>query len=181
MRIIAGTHRGRKLHTLPGGNTRPMMDRMKEAIFQIIGPYFDGELVLDLFGGSGALSFEALSRGAKYAYICDVEKDAVHIIQKNGEMLNEKANLQIVHTSYEKMLQLVANQKFDIVFLDPPYHMPINNEIITHLLKNNMLLENAYIICHFRKGKMKDVLELKVVKSKIYGDSEWCIYQFTKE
>ncbi|HNZ50976.1 MAG TPA: RsmD family RNA methyltransferase, partial [Bacilli bacterium] len=67
MRIIAGKFKGRKLNTLEGLNTRPMLDRMKESVFNILGPYFDGQKVLDLFGGSGALSLEALSRGCLHA------------------------------------------------------------------------------------------------------------------
>ena len=67
MRIITGKHKSRVLKTLDGLNTRPMMDKMKESVFQTIGPYFDGGEVLDLFGGSGALTLESLSRGATHA------------------------------------------------------------------------------------------------------------------
>ena len=71
MRIIAGKNKSRKLLTLDGLDTRPMTDRMKESLFNTIGPYFDGDIVLDLFGGSGALSLEALSRGCKFSYIVE--------------------------------------------------------------------------------------------------------------
>ncbi|MDD3382682.1 MAG: RsmD family RNA methyltransferase, partial [Bacilli bacterium] len=83
MRIIAGKHKRLVLNTLEGTTTRPMMDRMKESIFNTIGPFFDGEVVLDLFAGSGALGLEALSRGASLAYFVEVDKDALEIVKKN--------------------------------------------------------------------------------------------------
>ncbi len=81
MRIIAGKHRSRILKTLEGNNTRPMMDRMKESVFNTIGPYFDGGISLDLFGGSGALSLEGLSRGIEKAYITEISRDALKVIK----------------------------------------------------------------------------------------------------
>ena len=81
MRIIAGKHKSRKLNTLEGLNTRPMTDRMKESVFNTIGPYFDDDVVLDLFGGSGALSLESISRGASKAYIVEKNFEAANNIK----------------------------------------------------------------------------------------------------
>ena len=92
MRIITGKHKSRVLKTLDGLNTRPMMDKMKESVFQTIGPYFDGGEVLDLFGGSGALTLESLSRGATHAYINELNRDALVVIKYNIQLLLQEEN-----------------------------------------------------------------------------------------
>mgnify|MGYP001119717371 len=84
MRIIAGKYRSRKLITLEGLATRPTLDQTKEAIFSSLGGYINDFVILDVFGGSGALSLESISRGAKEAYIIDSNPDAVKIIKKNA-------------------------------------------------------------------------------------------------
>ena len=85
MRIIGGTMRGTKLFTLEGLNTRPTLDRVKESLFNILNFDLKDSTVLDLFSGSGALSLESVSRGAKIAYACDKSKEAIKIIEKNVE------------------------------------------------------------------------------------------------
>ena len=85
MRIIAGKNKGTKLFTLDGINTRPTLDRVKEPLFSIINFDLPDSMVLDLFSGSGALGLEAISRGAKYAYLCDNSRDAIKIIKQNIE------------------------------------------------------------------------------------------------
>ena len=92
MRIIAGKYRGSKLNTLDGLKTRPTLDATKEAIFSSLGGYIPGFVVLDIFGGSGALSLESISRGASFSYIVEKSYDAVKIIKKNVESLKECNN-----------------------------------------------------------------------------------------
>ena len=121
MRIIAGKYRSRKLNTLPGLKTRPTLDKTKEAIFSSMGNYLPDYVVLDVFGGSGALSLEALSRGAKKAYIMDSNIEAINIIKSNKEALKVKDELVIYHNSYVNVLPtFIGKVKFDVVFLDPP-------------------------------------------------------------
>ncbi|MFA6889718.1 MAG: RsmD family RNA methyltransferase, partial [Bacilli bacterium] len=127
MRIIAGKHRSRILKSLDGMNTRPMMDSMKESVFNTIGPYLDEEVILDLFGGSGALSLEAISRGAKEAYVFDINKDAIRIITENTIALHEEDNMKIFQMPYQDALKRFSSSQFDLIFLDPPYRMNINN------------------------------------------------------
>lgn len=177
MRIIAGKHRGRVLKTLTGEQTRPMMDRMKESVFQIIGPYFNGGTVLDLFGGSGALSLEAISRGAEEVYISEHFKDALTIIEKNVALLKEESKVHIYPISYEKMLQEVRTKKFDLIFLDPPYRLDIINEIIEFLIKENMIKKNGLIICHYSKGKATFTNHLPIIRNQFYGQSEVTIFK----
>ena len=85
MRIIAGKYASRKLETLKGQNTRPTLDKVKEAVFSSLGGFFDGGMVLDLYGGSGAIAFEALSRGMDHACIVDKSRAAIEIIRKNAK------------------------------------------------------------------------------------------------
>ena len=105
MKIIAGKYRSRVLSTLEGLNTRPMMSRMKESVFNTIGPFFDGDVVLDLFGGSGALSLEAISRGASFSFIVEKSYDAIKIIKKNVESLKETNNVKILNMDYKVALK----------------------------------------------------------------------------
>ena len=101
MRIIAGINRGRKLQTLEGLSTRPTLDGTKEAIFSSLGGMLPGFVVLDVFGGSGALSLESISRGAKKAYILDNNLDAIEIIKKNAQTLNSMKELTILYGDYK--------------------------------------------------------------------------------
>ena len=115
MRIIAGTNRGRKLKTLPGLRTRPMLARMKESVFNIIGPFFSGGKVLDLFGGSGALSFEALSRGAEESYIVEINPAALKIIDINARNLNEKDRIVLLRCDYQAALRKLKTMVCDLI------------------------------------------------------------------
>ena len=181
MRIIAGKYKSRVLNTLEGMNTRPMMSRMKESIFNTIGPYFDGDVVLDLFGGSGQLSLEAISRGASKAYIVEKDYKAYKVIQSNVVMLKEEKNVLLYQMDYKMALEMFKrdNQKFDIIFLDPPYRMNIMSEIVEFIKENDMLKEDGVIICQYVRGnytpKEDDYLVLR--KNYTYASSEVCIYK----
>lgn len=177
MRIIAGTHRSRKLITLEGMNTRPMMDKMKESVFNTIGPYFDDIVVLDLFGGSGALSLEAISRGASKSYIVDASLDAIKIITENVKTLKEESKVNIYRLDYMDALKKFKDLKFDLIFLDPPFKMNIISEIIDFLLDNNMINQNAYIICQYIKGNVEKIDRLNLKKNFSTGSNEVSIYE----
>ena len=116
MRIISGKARGTKLYTLEGENTRPTLDRVKESIFNIIQSEIEGSKVLDLFAGSGNLGIEALSEGAKYAYLVDKNIKCIKTIKKNVNNIGIE-NVKIIHNDYRKVLKDI-NKKFDLIFLD---------------------------------------------------------------
>ena len=105
MRIISGKARGTKLETLPGENTRPTLDRVKESLFNIIQNRIFDSNVLDLFSGSGALALESLSRGAKRAYLCDCSRDAINVIKQNVKKTHFEENLEILFLDYMKCLE----------------------------------------------------------------------------
>ena len=124
MRIISGSMRGTKLNTLEGLNTRPTLDRVKEALFSKLDfEVNENPVVLDLFSGSGALGLESISRGAKYAVLCDNSRDAIRIINSNVEKTRTQDKTLILNMDYEKALNKCKQDglKFDLVLLDPPY------------------------------------------------------------
>ena len=120
MRVISGKARGVTLKTPAGMATRPTADRVKEAIFSIIQFDLPGASVLDLFGGTGQLGIEALSRGAKSAVFIDERDDACKLIKENLKRTKLESQGQVIRSDYSAYLKS-ASQKFDIIFLDPPY------------------------------------------------------------
>ena len=124
MRIIAGRFKAKKLVSPKTEKTRPTLDRVKEALFSIINNYInDDTYVLDLFGGTGNLALEAISRGAKFAWINDKESLSISTIISNVKLTNSIECVKITKKDYTKCLNQIAaeNMLFDIIFLDPPY------------------------------------------------------------
>ncbi len=149
MRIIAGKYRSRKLVTLEGLATRPTLDQTKEAIFSSLGGYIHDYVVLDIFGGSGALSLESISRGAKSATIIDLNPEAIKIIKQNAANLGVKDELKVYQGSYVTILEGLKHKKFDIVFIDPPFRMKVIDEITEFLIENDMIEEGGYIVSEY--------------------------------
>ena len=120
MRVITGTARGRRLETLPGANTRPTGEKVKESLFSAIQFDIEGRRVLDLFAGSGQLGIEALSRGASGCVFVDKNTDAVQIIRRNLQHTNLAEKAQVLGSDALAYLTRPGD-RFDLVFLDPPY------------------------------------------------------------
>jgi 16S rRNA (guanine(966)-N(2))-methyltransferase RsmD len=180
MRIIAGKYRNRKLMTLDGLATRPTIERTKQAIFNSLGQFFhNGEITLDIFGGSGALSLESLSRGAKKAYIIDSSPDAIAIIKKNAEMLRVTGDLEIIKGDYKEILpNMVGKMKFDVIFLDPPFRMKVIDELITYIINNKLIQIGGMIVAEYPKIDIirKNYEELTLKKCSTYASSEVVIF-----
>ena len=179
MRIIAGKYRGSKLNTLEGLKTRPTLDGTKEAIFSSLGGYIPGFVVLDIFGGSGALSLESLSRGASEAYIIDNNIDAINIIKSNANKLKVGKELQIYHAEYQSVLEKLKNMKFDLVFIDPPFRMKVIDEIISFLIKNDMIADGGYIMAEYPREDVvrKDYEGYNIKLCRYYSSSEVLILE----
>lgn len=141
MRIISGKAKGTRLRTLEGLNTRPTLDRVKEALFSIIQNDIWKASILDLFSGSGALGIESLSRGAKIAYLCDSSKKAIEIIRQNVEKTHFEEQAIIINNDYRRCLEQLKDEKFDIIFLDPPYKTEFGIDSIKYITQNNMITE----------------------------------------
>lgn len=179
MRIIAGKYRSRKLITLDGLATRPTLDQTKEAIFSSLGGYIPEFNVLDVFGGSGALSLESLSRGAKHSTIIDANIEAINIIKQNAKNLGISSELTILYGNYENFLQRLKNNKYDIVFLDPPFRMKVIDELCEFLIENDMIEGGGYIIAEYPKEDVvqKDYQGFKIKLCRRYSSSEVLILE----
>lgn len=175
MRIISGTMRGTKLFTLEGENTRPTLDRVKEALFSKINYDLQDAVVLDLFAGSGALALESLSRGARQVVLCDSSRDAVKIIKQNIEKTRTNDKTLLLTCDYKKALEELKNKKikFDIVFLDPPYLTDYAEVAAKIIIENDLLNEDGLIVLETDNEKKvidnldTNILEIKDIKK--YG------------
>ncbi|MGN1347268.1 MAG: 16S rRNA (guanine(966)-N(2))-methyltransferase RsmD [Eubacteriales bacterium] len=148
MRVITGSARGTKLAALEGEVTRPTTDRVKEALFSMIQFDIEGRAVLDLFGGSGQLAIEALSRGAARATILDQSRDAVNVIIENAKKTHLFEKCRISVSDYASFLRGAAGREtYDIVFLDPPYGSGLLPSALEGLHKAGLCADGAYIIC----------------------------------
>lgn len=172
MRIISGNARGTKLYTLEGNNTRPTLDRVKEALFNKINFQLEEAIVLDLFAGSGALGLEALSRGAKIAYFGENSHQAAKVIEKNIYKTKMQDKAKLIIKDYKKVLEEVKQIKFDIIFLDPPYETNYDIEAIELVLKDNLLKDNGFIVLETdsneKENKIK-TLNIKIDDVRKYG------------
>ena len=180
MRIVAGEYGGRRLKTLTGDNTRPTSDKIKGAIFNMLGQYFDEEVVLDLFSGSGNLSLEALSRGCSHAYCVDKSYQAVSIIKENVSMLKADNYVTIMKKSADAALQELAVKKikFGLVFLDPPYKDQKIVEQVTFLINHDLLEKGAQIVCETDKQfDLGEITGLTCLKNQLYGNTRITIYK----
>lgn len=149
MRVISGTYGGRPLESLPGHFTRPTGDKLKETLFNMIGPYFKGGQVLDLYAGSGSLGIEAVSRGMDEATLVDNSRSAIEIISKNIEMTKEQEKFEVLNVPAAAALSQLANrhEQFTLVFLDPPYEQQTIEQDIKQLIQHDLLNEVALIVC----------------------------------
>ena len=148
MRIITGTARGTKLETLDSDATRPTSDKVKEAIFSMIQFEIEDRRVLDLFGGSGQLALEALSRGADRATIIDESREAVNLIINNAKHAKLYDRCRISAISYAAFLKGFSDaDKFNIIFLDPPYGTPLMHDSLKLLSEHDVTAPGALIVC----------------------------------
>lgn len=120
-RIIAGTARGRALAAPPGEATRPTSDKVRGAVFNVLGQFFDGGEVLDLYAGTGALALEALSRGCARAVCVEADRRAADVLARNAEACGFAGRVEIVRARLPEALARVGRGRFALAFVDPPY------------------------------------------------------------
>ena len=172
MRVISGIARGTKLYTLGGETTRPTLDRVKESVFNIIQNEIKDSIFLDLFAGSGAISIEAASRGAKKIIACDKSKKAVNIIKKNIEKTHMEKKIVVYNLDFIECIENLKNIKFDLVYLDPPYKTDYVINAIRQLIKNDLINDNSKIIIETDDKKILESIEnenLQIIDKRKYG------------
>lgn len=184
MRVVAGSAKGKSLKAVPGMNTRPTTDKVKESIFNIIGPYFTGGTVLDLFAGTGSLGIEALSRGMTKAIFVDQDKLSIETIHKNLENTKLQQFAEVYKNDYERALKALVKREmsFDLIFLDPPYRLKVMNKIIQHIREYHLITEQGIIVTeHDAKYDFTHLLEgFAIQKQVTYGDTGITILQIDK-
>ncbi len=191
MRIITGSARGTKLAALEGEITRPTSDRVKEAVFSMLQFDIEGRAVLDLFGGSGQLALEALSRGAARATIIDQSRDAVNIIIENAKKTHLFDKCRISAADFTSFIRGAAGrEKYDLIFLDPPYNTDLLPAALRAIAKADICAVGAQIICEtdcdipVKKSRMRrdeDLAKDSVLRD-VFGDDEALesLYKVTK-
>jgi 16S rRNA (guanine966-N2)-methyltransferase len=179
MRIIAGVHRGRSLKRPPAIITRPTMDRVREAIFNMLthGGWegdkniIEGAIVLDAFAGSGALALEALSRGAAFAYFFDQSEQALAVVRQNVKSLGEEERSKLLKTDACRPLKVL--QAATLILLDPPFGKDLLSKSLPGLFESGWIAPNALIMAEIQ-AKETYVLpaNFEVLKEKIYGTAK---------
>lgn len=180
IRIIGGEWRGRKLKVPEVADLRPTPDRVRETLFNWLAPVIAGANCLDLFAGSGALGFEASSRGAAHVVMVDFSADVIALLQQEGVMLKAK-NLDIYRATIPEQLKLPV-KPFDIVFLDPPYQQNILLPCCFYLEENAFLADNAYIYLEAKSALTQADLppNWEIIKSKKAGQVAYHLAQRKK-
>ena len=156
MRIITGSARGAKLVTLEGLETRPTAERTKEAVFSILQFDIEGRKVLDLYSGSGQMALEALSRGADSAVMLDKSREAVNVINKNAEKTRLVNKCKIYCSDCFDYLKRNKGEKFDLVFIDPPYALKLVGKSVKALLENDNLKPTSLVVCESGEADVLD-------------------------
>ncbi|EIM64473.1 LOW QUALITY PROTEIN: RNA methyltransferase, RsmD family [Desulfobacter postgatei 2ac9] len=146
MRIISGACRGRKLVSDPGKDIRPTSDRVREAVFNILGPGIRGKRVLDMFAGTGALGLEALSRGAQSAVFVDAARSSCNVIKRNIELCRMADQARILCHDLIKGALPVFHHTFDLIFMDPPYNKEYPGQVLGKPGFSELLAPGAIII-----------------------------------
>ena len=173
MKIVSGTYGGRPLKTLEGKTTRPTSDKVRGAMFNMIGPYFEGGRVLDLYAGSGGLSIEAVSRGMEQAVLVEKDRRAQGIIASNIQMTKESHKFQLLKMEAHQALNQLQGT-FDLIFLDPPYAKEQIVADIEALAERGLLGEEVMVVCETDKAVdlPEEIACLGIWKEKIYGISK---------
>ena len=178
IRIIGGKYRGKKLFQPETGDVRPMVDRLKESLFNILSTKVYGSVVLDLFGGSGGLGLEALSRGAGAVYIADKHPLSIRAMRKNVESLKQITHpagagcVMIINNDYLQTLNDFFSQKltFDIIFLDPPYASDFAEQALKKIKEYGLLNKGGVIVWHHLAVQKIKNCPFAVNDERVYGE-----------
>ena len=179
-RIISGSAKGLRLKSVPGDSTRPITDRVKEALFNIIGNDILDAVFLDLFGGTGSVGIEALSRGASSATFIEKNRNAYQTLKSNIEHCKVDQRAQVLMEDAFQFLQKKNTREFDYVFIAPPQYMGLWEKALLLVDKNPSLLkEDSWIIVQIHPVENKDVAleHLELFDQRTYGSTLLLFFQ----
>ena len=184
LRIIGGEWGGRKLRFPDAPNLRPTPDRVRETLFNWLAPIIHGARCLDLFAGSGALGLEALSRGAVFTTFVDNHKKVIQALHSHLDLLKANDRAEVLNfdgisfLSHDNFINTEA-RVYDVVFLDPPYHLDLMEKVVPLLEENNGLADNAMLYLEIEKRQSLPELPAnwKKIKEKIAGEVSYFLFQ----
>ena len=185
MRVIAGTHKGRRLHGPKGPGLRPTADRVKEALFSILASRVTGARFLDLFAGTGAIGIEALSRGARSATFVESHAAALRILRANLTScgLTERADIYAGTATVFLRRRATTGTPYDIVFADPPYQIHATKDVWSRLVQTGMVTPHSIIVIeHAAKlTALADEGLLHLIRQYRYGDTMLSLFEPTRQ
>ena len=178
MRIIAGSLKGRQLNTPTGIDLRPTSAKLRETLFNVIGPRISGANVIDGFAGTGAVGIEALSRGAAHVTFIEYDNRAIGLTTENVRRCDIKAGCEIIFGSFkETMKKNFSVDEFDLIFLDPPYEEDGLKEIIK-TAESKLAVDGLLVIEHSRRRRAPEAAgRMRRMRTLLSGDSSLDFYQ----
>ena len=181
MRVISGKVRGLKLNTPKNQDVRPTTDRVKENLFNMISSYIMDSNILDLFAGTGSLGIECLSRGAKNCVFVDISKESISIVKSNIKKARVENESLVLNLDFKDAVSRLQSQKnkFDVIFMDPPYYKEMFVDALEKIDNANLLDEDGIIVVeHDTKDILPDkVNRLEKTKDKKYGNTTLTFYK----
>jgi 16S rRNA (guanine966-N2)-methyltransferase len=170
VRIIAGEAKGRRLKNLNGNKTRPTLDRVKESIFNILGPKVLASRGLDLFAGFGGLGLEALSRGALFIDFVEKNRQTARIIEENILLCGFEKKARVYRDDVFNFL-IHNHNKYELIFMDPPYAKSYVSKTIKLIIENKILLKAGIMVIEHNNIEEIKIPEFRIIKEKKYGDT----------
>ena len=167
MRVISGSARGRRLKELQGMDTRPTTDKVKESMFNIIQFDLEGRKILDLFAGTGQLGIESLSRGAAQCTFVDTRRDAVALVRENLSATRLSEQAKVIQGDSLSFLTS-CREKFDIIFLDPPYNTDLLDRCMESIVRFDILNEHGIMVCESAADHVLPTLPAEYQMSRDY-------------
>lgn len=185
MRVVAGERKGMPLKAISGNTTRPTTDKVKESIFNIIGPFFDGGTVLDLFAGSGGLGIEALSRGAEHAVFIEKDVKAFQVLKENIQKCRYEECSELFRIDAKRAVKALLKRDIELnyVFLDPPYHQKEYYDLVQILVDHDKVRKNGIILCeHAKEVELpRNFNDFTLQRQETYGGTIISVYRCTRE
>lgn len=180
LRLVGGRHRGRKLQFPSARGLRPTADRTRETLFNWLAPVINGSVCLDLFAGSGALGFEALSRGARHVTMLEMAMPVFRQLQQNADLLGETEHTELLHQSALSWIEQSTDRQFDVIFIDPPFKENLLEQIIEKLINQNMVKPSGFIYVERDKGQQLPDFPhgYSVIRDKTAGQVAYSLIEY---
>ncbi len=167
MRVVGGSKRGTQLMGFNRDEVRPTLDRVKESMFNII-QFEKMDRVLDLFSGTGQLGIECLSRGASHAVFCDNAKESLDIVRKNLKKTGFEEKARVLLCDYKRFLKYEADGEYDVIFVDPPYHVGLSDRALKQIGQQPVLANQGIVVLECARDEIKPTEEGNLILRRRY-------------